>query len=78
MRKTMLAKYRGRCADSGAVINVGDEITYDTVARKSYLTEPGDSRVEFITLNNQGTYKTFTRNAAGRCIDAPCCGCCTI
>lgn len=21
---------------------------------------------------------TFTRNARGRCIDAPCCGCCTI
>ena len=22
--------------------------------------------------------QTYTRNAAGRCIDAPCCGCCTI
>lgn len=21
---------------------------------------------------------TFTRNVKGRCIDAPCCGCCTI
>jgi hypothetical protein len=78
MQKTMIAKYRGKCAISGADINPGDEITYDTATKKAWFTEPGDSRVNTITLNDQGRYRTFTRNSAGRCIDAPCCGCCTI
>lgn len=78
MRKVIFAKYPGRCAISGVKIRPGDQITYDTESRKAYFTEPGDGPVNFITLNNQGTYKTFTRNAKGRCEDSPCCGCCTI
>lgn len=78
MQKTMIAKYKGTCAISGAAIRPGDQITYDTASKKAWFTEPGDCRVNTITLNEQGRYRTFTRNAAGRCIDAPCCGCCTI
>jgi len=78
MQKNMIAKYPGKCAISGSPIRVGDNITDDTVARKAFFREHDDSRVNFITLNNQGTYKTFTRNSRGRCEDAPCCGCCTI
>jgi len=87
MQKVMLAKYRGRCALSGVVINVGDEITYDTTTKKAWLAEPGDCRVD--TSSYLGDKKRvsdvfsingneFYRNKAGRCIDAPCCGCCTI
>jgi hypothetical protein len=91
MQKTMIAKYRGRCAHSGAVINPGDEITFDTVTRKAWFAEPGDCRV------SSGNYlaartrtkpgyisdvysiggKEYYRNKRGLCIDAPCCGCCT-
>jgi hypothetical protein len=34
--------------------------------------------VNAITLIGDQGAKTFYRNARGRCIDAPCCGCCTI
>lgn len=78
MQKRMIAKYSGKCAISGIPISPGDQITYDTLTKKAWITEPGDCQIDTITLNNQGTYRTFTRNKAGRCIDAPCCGCCTI
>ena len=75
----MKAKYRGRDARTGVAIYPGDEIQYDTITRQAWITgEPGDCRVDTVTFNNQGVYRTFTRNARGRCIDAPCCGCCTI
>ena len=32
--KTMIAKYAGRCARTGAPIRPGDEIQYDTATRK--------------------------------------------
>jgi len=70
--KSMRAKYPGRCAQSGARINPGDDIKFDTVTRRAWLEEPGDTRVIF---NDGGT---FYRNPRGRCEDAPCCGCCTI
>jgi hypothetical protein len=81
MIKTIIAKYRGRCAISGAEINPGDEVQFDTVTRKTWLAEPGDFDVR---PDNQGSYliqvgnQGFIRNRQGRCIDAPCCGCCTI
>lgn len=70
--KSMRAKYPGRCSVSGARINPGDDIKFDTVTRRAWLEEPGDSRVIFTRGN------AFHRNPRGRCIDAPCCGCCTI
>lgn len=48
MIKTMLAKYRGICAISGAPIFIGDEIKYDTVTRKAWLTEHDDCKVRFL------------------------------
>ena len=89
--KTMIAKYRGTCALTGAPINPGDSITYDTVARRAYFTEPGDCAVDTDYLaartrtpkeyrshvfNFSG--KEYYRNKNGRCEDAPCCGCCTV
>ena len=79
MIKTMKAKYKGKDARTGAPIYPGDEIQFDTITRQAWITgEPGDCRVDTVTFNDQGVYRTFTRNARGRCIDAPCCGCCTI
>jgi hypothetical protein len=85
MHKTMLAKYPGKCAISGARINPGDDIVYDTVSRKAWLNEPGDCKVR--TMPDHGRYISDVyrfssghiayRNKAGLCIDAPCCGCCT-
>ena len=45
MQKIMNAKYPGKCAISGARINRGDQITFDTITRKTWFTEPGDCQV---------------------------------
>lgn len=86
MVKTMKAKYKGRDARTGAPIYPGDEIQYCTVTRRAWITgEPGDSKLE--SGRARGAYvshvfnfngQEYYRNKAGRCIDAPCCGCCTI
>ena len=91
MQKTMIAKYPGTCAVSGARINPGDEIVYDTVAKRAFFSEPGDCQVasSYLAARTRtpkkyisdvfriGT-KEFYQNKQGRCEDAPCCGCCTI
>ena len=91
MQKTMLAKYSGTCAISGARINPGDEIVYDTVAKRAFIAETGDCQVassylaartitpkKYISdVYNVGG-REYYRNKKGLCIDAPCCGCCTV
>jgi hypothetical protein len=72
--KTMRAKYPGTCARSGARINPGDYIEFNTVTRRAMLQPDSDS----ITFYGETGPNTFYRNPRGRCIDAPCCGCCTI
>jgi hypothetical protein len=80
MIKKMTAKYRGRCAKTGAPIVPGDEIYFDTITRDAWITEehgdPDGSRWVSNVFNIGG--KEFYRNKKGRCEDAPCCGCCTI
>jgi hypothetical protein len=76
MIKTIQARYNGKDADTGAAIKAGETIRFCTATRRSWKTTAAD--VHTITLNNQGRYTTYTRNTLGRCIDAPCCGCCTI
>jgi len=90
MLKTMTAKYRGRCSITGAAINPGDDIVFDTVSRKAFFSEPGDCQVEaaagpyLAAKKNRYVSNVYSiggreyyRNKAGLCIDAPCCGCCT-
>lgn len=84
MRKTMIARYAGVCADTGVRFRKGDEITYDTITRKAYLYEHGDSLRASPSTNRyiSDVYrfdngKEIYRNKNGLCIDAPCCGCCT-
>ena len=91
MQKNMIAKYRGVCALSGVPINPGDSIVYDTVAKRAFLSEPGDCEVSSDYLASRSRSKPgyrsdifniggreYYRNKGGRCVDAPCCGCCTI
>ncbi len=44
MLKRMTAKFNGKCAQTGAPIYRGDDITYDTVSRKAYLLEHDDAQ----------------------------------
>ena len=92
MQKVITAKFRGTCAHSGARINPGDQITFDTITRKAWFTEPGDCRVtdtEYLAHRTRTNPRyvsdvfniggrEYYRNKRGLCIDAPCCGCCTI
>jgi hypothetical protein len=76
MIKTMKAKYPGRCSQSGARINPGDVILYDTATKRASL-QP-DSATKYVSDIYEIDGREFYRNKAGRCEDAPCCGCCTI
>lgn len=75
----MQARYPGRCAETGARIKPGDLIDYDKRLKRSVLvthrTESDDRYVSHVIRTSGGE---FYRNKAGRCEDAPCCGCCTI
>ena len=90
MIKTMNARYAGFDARTGASIRPGDQIQYDTATRRAWLAEPGDmadmsdaqqaaSRYNPTWVSHVWTSggKEYYRNKAGRCEDAPCCGCCT-
>lgn len=85
--KTMLAKFPGYCARTGARILPGDTIDYHGRGRSilrarasardldSPDIRPSDVAVsDHIVIGGQ----SFYRNRNGRCEDAPCCGCCTI
>jgi len=88
MIKTMNARYAGFDSRTGASIRPGDQIQYDTATRRAWLSEPGDGQQDVI--DHPSRYnptwvshvwtsggREYYRNKAGRCIDAPCCGCCT-
>jgi hypothetical protein len=82
MLKMMTARYPGKCSRTGAPIYPGDSIAYDTGTRRAWLPEhddisppPPQNYVSHV-FNFSG--REYYRNKAGRCEDAPCCGCCTI
>ena len=84
MQKRMIAKFPGRCARTGAPIRKGDEIIFDTETRRAYITDEDDERGPYL-IDGLGVSNVvriagqeYYRNKRGRCIDAPCCGCCTI
>jgi len=45
MERIMKARYKGICCKTGAIINVGDIVVYDTVSRKVWLTVDIDRMV---------------------------------
>ena len=90
MVKTMNARYAGFDSRTGASIRPGDQIQYDTATKRAWLAEPGDmadlgdeqqaaSRYNPTWVSHVWTSggREYYRNKAGRCEDAPCCGCCT-
>ena len=90
MIKTMNARYAGFDSRTGASIRPGNQIQYDTATKRAWLAEPGDmadlgdeqqaaSRYNPARVSHVWTSggREYYRNTAGRCEDAPCCGCCT-
>lgn len=78
--RVMLAKFTGKCVETGARINPGDTIKYvkgygSTLVSRG-TTPPADGRYISDVFRTSGG--EFYRNKNGRCEDAPCCGCCTI
>lgn len=73
---TITAKYTGKCSATGARILAGDLIDWNR--GRAVLIKRAEAGVNAITLIGEQGAKTFYRNSRGRCIDAPCCGCCTI
>jgi hypothetical protein len=82
--KTITAKYTGTCAATGARILAGDLIQWSKgravllERRRAVLLERRRTAVDTITLYGEHGPNTYYQNARGRCIDAPCCGCCTL
>ena len=86
MIKTMNARYPGRDAITGARINPGDEIQFDTITRRAWIAEPGDmdDGQQDVSRHNPAWIshvwnsggREYYQNKRGRCEDAPCCGCC--
>jgi hypothetical protein len=72
----IIARYPGHCATTGKPFSKGDLINYDKAKKTAVLV--AENRSESITFSADGRSSTFYRNSRGRCIDAPCCGCCTI
>ena len=68
----MIARFPGKCARTGRAIRPGDVISF-TSARKAVLVQQ-----MHVSDTVQFGDRVFYRNRAGRCEDAPCCGCCTI
>jgi hypothetical protein len=83
MQKRMIAKYAGIDSRTGCPIRAGDYIVYDTDTRSAWIDEDEDSYMEQTRYAYRSDIfniggREYYRNKAGRCIDAPCCGCCTI
>ena len=65
----MIARRSGKCIRTGKTIKPGDSILWSPRTKQAML-----AGVDTIGIGG----KTYYRNRAGRCEDAPCCGCCTI
>ena len=73
----MIARFPGKCARTGRAIRPGDVITF-TSTRKPVLVQQMHNDPQGVSDTIQFGDCVFYRNRAGRCEDAPCCGCCTI
>ena len=74
----MVNKYPGRCRYCGG--NVPAQGGTLKRAGKVWLVAHLDcskAKAPRVSTFNIGG-RAYTRNSAGRCEDAPCCGCCTI
>jgi hypothetical protein len=87
----MKAKYSGTCRACGDRFGAGADIVYTRSAPKGRKTvhsacagvssdfyADSASAARGVSYEVRTSGGTFYRNYAGRCEDAPCCGCCTI
>ena len=75
----MIARYPGTCAATGRAIQPGDQITFTTARRPVLVLKMHrETASDEIVFSGDDGSRVFYRNKAGRCEDAPCCGCCTI
>jgi hypothetical protein len=87
----MKAKYSGKCRACGDRFGAGADIVYTRNAPKGQKTVHSAcagvssnfyadtaSAARGVSYEVRTSGGTFYRNYAGRCEDAPCCGCCTI
>lgn len=87
----MTARFASTCATTGQPIAKGDTIDWNKATKTATLVakaEPGAQAApathgRYLRQARHGSnYTRFTsgaehfQNKAGRCIDAPCCGCC--
>jgi hypothetical protein len=81
MIKIMIAKYKGIDARTGGPIRPGDEIQFDTATRRAWITDDDDRMLITSSRYVSDVFfiggREYYQNKNGRCIDAPCCGCCT-
>jgi len=62
MQKRMKAKFNGVDSRTGYPINKGDDIIYDTVTRKAYITDDDDG----LTFQSADRYISDVYNVGGR------------
>ena len=88
---TITAKFPGTCKDCNTPIARGEKIEWSkasgarhadcakmrTPRRRPMTGAAPNTKVHTVQFNGEDD-TIFTRNARGRCEDAPCCGCCTI
>lgn len=77
MIKLITAKFSSRCARTGQQISAGELIEYNTRTRSATKTRFLEAST-YVSDIYEIDGREFYRNKAGRCEDAPCCGCCTI
>jgi len=78
MAKEMTARFPGVCFRTGREIRPGDRIMFHGRGRSVLLSRSSTRTAAPVSDTFQFGDRTFYRNRAGRCEDAPCCGCCTI
>ncbi len=74
-------RYAGPCAVCGARVaaKAGWLTKRDGVFAPLHLAcAKGSAAVDTYIVGSAFAVDEYTRNARGRCEDAPCCGCCTI
>lgn len=75
----LVNKFPGKCRYCNAIVapnagTVDKQGRYWRVAHLACAEKKAPAVVEIRFSSGA----TFTRNANGRCLDAPCCGCCSI
>jgi hypothetical protein len=74
----MKNRYAGACGSCGGTVppSAGTVVKHGRRWSVRHWTCANQQEARVITIRTSGG--TFYRNTAGRCEDAPCCGCCTI